>query len=115
MALKAVGLLSRRNSQQAQHPWLSQVPRSVYLEIPDPGTVTAAARVEGLPFQLPWAQVLPQSTCQPPFPWAVLGQAVPESQLPCWRRQLPGGGLRVQLGAEGGNQILGLTAGKAWP
>lgn len=81
MALKAVGLASTHDSQQAQHPRLSEVPKSVSVEIPEPGTITAAARVEGLPLQLPWAQVLPHSTCQPPSPWAVLGRAVPASTL----------------------------------
>lgn len=86
-------VLSTYNSQQAQHPWLGQVPSSVSLEIPDPDTITAVARIEGLLFQLPWAQVLPHSTCQLPSPWTVLGQAVPESQLPGWKRHFPGGGL----------------------
>lgn len=74
MALKAVGLPT--DTIHSTHGCVkSQV---LSLVIPDPGTTTATVRTYVLPFQLPWAQVLPHSTCQPPSPWAVLGQAVPE-------------------------------------
>lgn len=83
---------STHNSQQAQHPWLSQVLSSVFLEIPDPGTITAAARIEGLPFQLPWAQVLPHSTCQPHHLGLFWGRLCQRSSFHAGRGSFQAGG-----------------------
>lgn len=62
MALKAVGAPSTYSSQ---HPELCQVPNSVSPVISDLGTTTAAAQIEGLPFQLLWVQICPTAPASP--------------------------------------------------